>query len=327
MNPKTHGKGDAMKKAVYLTLMGCLAVIAGLFSFAPSIFAAAPASYTLYIDGKVSPAQFPTVVESNTTLIPMKSVLIELNYTTTVDSRTKAITAKNSTGSYITVKPGSNKADINGSEVTLSAPVKALNGTTYIPLSAVRQLTGKSIGADASQGIAWIGEKPTATAPVPAWGVALDQFKAASSQSLLIDEGGQGDIYLLLYQDSPNDPEELYVFYKNKLAKVAFVPDVSGIDEAGLLGYYAGMLDSIVEQYGEPVEGSNVIDRDAIDQSILNQNLMLLANQGYLSSEWNVGNTKTSLLLKATDTGYTISMQFVDASVEAEVEAAMDAIE
>ncbi|MNW54895.1 hypothetical protein D3C74_325200 [compost metagenome] len=137
-----------MKKIAYLTLMGCLTIFIGLFSFVPLTSAAAPVSYTLYIDGKVLSAKFPTVVEKNTTLVPMKSVLTELKYTTTVDSRTKAITAKNSAGSYITVTTGSKKAKINGSEVLLPTAVKVMNGTTYIPLSAIQKLTGKSIGVD-----------------------------------------------------------------------------------------------------------------------------------------------------------------------------------
>lgn len=310
-----------MKKIVYLTLMGCLAITIGLFSFTPLTSAAAPVSYTLYIDGKVSSAKFPTVVENNTTLIPMKSVLSELGYTTTVDSKTKSITSKNSNGSYVTVKTGSKKAKINGSEVLLPASVKAMNGTTYIPLSVIRNLTGKAIGIDASQRIAWIGEKPTDTAPVPTWGLSPDQVKSASGQDLLIDEGGEGDIYLLLYQSQTNDTEEVYIFYKNKLAKIAFNPNISGLDETVLLGVYSGIYDEFTKSYGEPYEGSMALNKNTVDKY-----LTLFANQGYFISEWQAGGTKITLFLKTTDSGYIISMQYVDASLETKVNAAMDAI-
>ncbi|MBA9086017.1 hypothetical protein FHR92_002489 [Fontibacillus solani] len=309
-----------MKKIIYLTLMGCLATFVGLFFSAPITSAAAPVSYTLYIEGKVSSAKFPTVVEKNTTLIPMKSVLSELNYTTTLDNQTKTITAKNSAGSFITVKTGSKKATINGAEVLLSASVKTMNGTTYIPLSAVQKLTGKSIGSDASQGIAWIGEKPT-TAFIPPWGVTLDQIKLVSGRKLLIDEGEQGDIYILMYQ-VPGAADELNVFYKNKLAKMAFITDFSGSGEATeLLGIYGGIYDSLTKTYGKPVEGYMSLNDNPLDQY-----LTLFADQGYLSSKWQAGSTTVSLLLKATDTGYTISMQYVNASVEAELNAALDAL-
>ncbi len=308
-----------MKKIVYFTLIGCLTIFAGLFSYAPPTSAAAP-TYTLYIDGKVSSAKLPTVVEKGTTLIPMKAVLTELNYTTTVDSKSKSITAKNSAGSYITVKAGSKKAKINGSEVLLSAPAKAMNGTTYIPLSAVKTLTGKAIGADASIGIAWIGEKPAETAPVPVWGVSPDQMKSVSGNKLLLDEGGAGDIYLLLYQESFGEPEELYIFYKNKLAKVAFAPDILGYDESALMGTYQGMFDGLVEVYGQPESDIIAAYKDTLEE-------IPLADGGYLTSKWNVGGTQIILLLKGTDTGYALSMQYVDTSVEAQVEAAMDAIE
>ncbi|MNM90128.1 hypothetical protein D3C81_1023770 [compost metagenome] len=311
-----------MKKIAYLTLMGCLTIFIGLFSFVPLTSAAAPVSYTLYIDGKVLSAKFPTFMEKNTTLVPMKSVLTELKYTTTVDSRTKAITAKNSAGSYITVTTGSKKAKINGSEVLLPTAVKVMNGTTYIPLSAIQKLTGKSIGVDASQGIAWIGEKPTESAPTPTWGVTPDQIKSVSSEKVLIDEGEQGDIHLLLYQAQPNDPQELYVFYKNKLAKIAIAPDISEFDETGILGIYSGIYDSLTKTYGKPSEGSMTLNQNTLDQY-----LTLFADQGYLLSKWKSGDTKIILLLKTTDTGYAISMQYVNASIETQVDAAMDAIE
>ncbi|MNN56943.1 hypothetical protein D3C81_1719030 [compost metagenome] len=157
---------------------------------------------------------------------------------------------------------------------------------------------------------------------MPTWGITPDQVKAVYDQNLLIDEETQGDIYILLYQTSPDDPEELFVFYKNKLAKVAFLPDVSDFDKAGLLGVYSGIFDTLAKSYGQPIEGSITLNKNTLDQY-----LTLFADQGFLSSEWKVGGTKIVLLLKATDTEYTISMQYVDASVETQVEAAIDAME
>ncbi|MDQ0088651.1 hypothetical protein J2T12_002061 [Paenibacillus anaericanus] len=312
-----------MKKIVYLMLIGCLVIFTSLFSFASSTSAAASVSYTLYIDGKVSPAKFPTVMENNSTLVPMKSVLTELNYTTTVNNQTKAITAKNSAGSIIIVKVGSKKAKINGSDMLLPASVKTMNGTTYIPLSAIKQLTGKSIGVDASQGIAWIGEKPTVADPIQIWGVTPDEVKAAAGQNLPIDEGGQGDIYLLMYQDSTKGAEELYIFHKNKLAKLVFTPIITGNEdnETFLLGVYSGMFNTVVKAYGEPTKGSVDINKET-----LGQYLTLLSNEGYISSEWKVGDTKIKTLIKETDSSYTISMQYVNASVETQLNAALDAI-
>ncbi|MNW54896.1 hypothetical protein D3C74_325210 [compost metagenome] len=64
-----------------------------------------------------------------------------------------------------------------------------------------------------------------------------------------------------------------------------------------------------------------------LNQNTLDQYLTLFADQGYLLSKWKSGDTKIILLLKTTDTGYAISMQYVNASIEAQVDAAMDAIE
>ncbi|NWL88659.1 hypothetical protein DMN77_13890 [Paenibacillus sp. 79R4] len=308
-----------MKKFTYFTLMGCLVVLLGLFSFTAPTSAAAAVSYTLYVDGTVSSAKTPVVVEKNVTLIPMKAVLADLKYVTTVDKKTKAITAKNSAGSYITVNLGSKKAKINGSNVNLAAAAKTLSGTTYIPLSAVKQLTGKPIGLDASEGVAWIGEKP-ATANLPVWGITPEQVKSAAGYSTLLDEGGQGDIYLLLYQDSMEDPEELYVFYKNKLAKVVFSPVISGLNEVGLVGFYDGAFDSLVKSYGQPITDVVGAYEDTLEQ-------IPLLDGGCYMSEWKKGDTLITLLLQGTEDGYSVSMQYVKASIEAQVEAALDAIQ
>jgi len=308
-----------MKKFTYLTLMGCLAVLIGLFSFTTPTSAAAAVSYTLFVDGSISSAKTPAVVEKNVTLVPMKAVLADLKYVTTIDKKTKAITAKNSAGSFITVNLGSKKAKINGTNVNLAAPVKTLNGTTYIPLSAVKQLTGKQIGLDASQGIAWIGEKP-GTDNVPIWGLTPEQVKSVAGYSTLIDEGGQGDIYMLLYQHSMEDPEELYIFYKNKLAKVVFSPDISGLNEVGLVGFYDGAFDTLVKSYGQPITDVVGAYEDTLEQ-------IPLLDGGYYMSEWKKGDTLITLLLQGTEDGYSVSMQYVKASIEDQVEAALDAIQ
>lgn len=300
-------------------LVGCLAMITGLFSVVPPSSAAASTSYTLYVGGKVLSTQYPTIVEKNVTIIPMKAVLTHLNYVTTLDTQKKTITAKNKAGSYITVKVGIKRATINGSEITLSALVKTMKGTTYIPLSAIRQLTGIAVGSDASQGIAWIGENPTVTAPVPTWGVTRDQLKTISGQKPLIEEGRQGDIISLLYQESPQDLEELYVFYKNRLAKVVFSPVITGYDEALLIEVYEGMLNSITNDYGKPDTETISVYEETLEQ-------VPLADGGYITSEWNVGSTKMTLLLRGTDTGYALNLQYLDTLVESQLEAALDKI-
>lgn len=307
-----------MRKITYFTLMGCLAVLIGLFSFTTPTSAAA-ASYTIYVDGNLSSAKTPAVVEKNVTLVPIKDVLADLNYVTTVDKKTKAITAKNSAGSFITVKIGSKKAKINGSDANLAAPAKTLNGTTYIPLSAVKQLTGKSIGLDASEGIAWIGEKPTALVNFPVWGVTPKQVKSVARTSTLIDEGEQGDIHVLLYQDFADDTQELYVFYKHKLAKLGFMPDISGYDEEMVMEIYDGILYDLTESYGQPESNIYASNKDTLEQ-------IPFEDGGYFMSKWKVSGTHITLLLKGTNNGLALSLQYVDASVKTQVEDAMSAI-
>lgn len=308
-----------MKKLAYITLIGCMTILVGLFSFTP-LTSAASVKYALYINGKTITGQPSVIVENNTTLVPMKAVLTQLGYTMTVDSKTKAITAKNTSGSSIIIKTGSKKATINGSEVVLPALVKSVNGTTYIPLSAIRSLTGKSVGLDNAQGFAWIGNKPTANDSSMPWSMSQEEFRANFAQKQLIDEGGQGDISLLLYQNSleAGEAEELYVFYKNKLAAVVFTPVVPDYDPGELISFYAGMFRSIAAQYGEPVAGSSTPNPYNISQYVSRY-----AVEGRLSSEWIMDNTKVTLLLKATtDTGYTMSLQYVDMSVEEQLNAA-----
>lgn len=307
-----------MKKIAYITLIGCMALLVGLFSFTP-LTSATSVKYTLHIDGKAITGQPSVIVENNTTLVPMKAVLTKLGYTMTVDSKTKAITAKNTSGSSIIVKTGSKKATINGSEIVLPALVKTVNGTTYIPLSAIRSLTGKTVGLDSAQGFAWIGDKPASSSINIPWSISQEEFKANSAQKQLVDEGGQGDIRLLMYQDSleAGATEELYIFYKNKLAAVVLTPVIPDYDPGELISFYAGMFSSITAEYGQPVAGSSAPNPNNISQYVARY-----AADGRLTSEWIMDGTKITLFLKATtDAGYSLSLQYVDMSVEEQLNA------
>lgn len=307
-----------MKKIVYSILMSCLAVTLGLFTFAPLTYAAGPGSYTLYVDGKLLSSPYPTIVQNNTTLVPMKAVLAELGYTTTLDSKTKMITAKHSSGSYIVVSAGSKTAKINGVAVQLPIAVKAMNGTTYLPLSAIKTLTGKAIGADAAQAIAWIGQQPVSGALNLPWGISPEQLKKSLAGRLLIDEGGQGDIYILLYQDSAMN-EETYIFYNNKLAKAGFSPPATNDQLAFYIGVYDGIVQSTTEIYGEPLSNTATYDKDHLEAASL-------ADGEFYMSVWESNGTKIIALLKATHQGYAVNLQLVDMSIETQLNAAIAAI-
>lgn len=308
-----------MKKIVYSFLMSWLAVTLGLFTFSPLTYAAAPNSYALYVDGKLLSSPYPTIVQNNTTLVPMKTVLAELGYTTTLDSKTKMITAKHSSGSYIVVSAGSKTAKLNGVAVQLPVAVKAMNGTTYLPLSVIKTLTGKAIGVDTSQAIAWIGEQPTVDTLSAPWGISPEQLKKSFAGKLLIDEGGQDDIYVLLYQDASDYDEEIYIFYKSKLAKASFMPSTTNFELAFYIGVYEGIVNSVTKTYGEPLSNTAIYDKDTLEE-------VSFADGGFYMSVWEVDNTKITALLKATNEGYATSLQFVDMSVEAQLNAALAAM-
>lgn len=308
-----------MKKIVYSFLMSWLAVTLGLFTFSPLTYAAAPNSYALYVDGKLLSSPYPTIVQNNTTLVPMKTVLAELGYTTTLDSKTKMITAKHSSGSYIVVSAGSKTAKLNGVAVQLPVAVKAMNGTTYLPLSVIKTLTGKAIGVDTSQAIAWIGEQPTVDTLSAPWGISPEQLKKSFAGKLLIDEGGQDDIYVLLYQNAPDYDEEIYIFYKSKLAKASFMPSTTNFELAFYIGVYEGIVNSVTKTYGEPLSNTAIYDKDTLEE-------VSFADGGFYMSVWEVDNTKITALLKATNEGYATSLQFVDMSVEAQLNAALAAM-
>lgn len=308
-----------MKRLIYLSFMGCLAAFIAIFTVAPQAASAASSvSYTLYIDGKVSSTKSQAVVENGVALIPLKPVLTELKYSVTVDNKTKAIKAKNSAGSYITVKAGSKKAVINGSNVTLPASIKAIKGTTYMPLSAIKQLTGKSIGVDNPQLIAWIGEKPVID--VAPWGATPDEIKSISSQMLLIDEGSRGEAYYLIYQNTDRS-QEAYFFYNNKLAKVAIIPDISEYyNEEELISFYSGIVSGVSKSYGAPVSDVMGTDKDSIEE-------ISIINGDYLQSQWKIGRSEIVVLLKATNKGYMVSMSFINTEVEAQLDAALNALQ
>lgn len=308
-----------MKKIVYSMLMSWLAVTLGLFTFTPLTYAAAPNSYALYVDGKLLSSPYPTIVQNNSTLVPMKTVLAELGYTTTLDSKTKMITAKHASGSYIVVSAGSKTAKINGVAVQLPVAVKAMNGTTYLPLSAIKTLTGKAIGADSSQAIAWIGQQPASDALSLPWGMSPQELKKSFAGRLLIDEGGQDDIYVLQYHDGPDDDEEIYIFYKGKLAKATFMPSTTNLELAFYIGVYEGIVNSVTKTYGEPLSNTATYDKDTLEE-------VSFVDGGFYMSVWEVDNTKIIALLRATNEGHAASLQFVDMSIEAQLNAALAAM-
>lgn len=145
------------------------------------------------------------------------------------------------------------------------------------------------------------------------------ELKKSFAGRLLIDEGGQDDIYVLLYQDSAVDNEEAYIFYKNKLAKVTFTPPVTNDQLAFYIGLYNGLVESITKIYGEPLSNTATYDIDKLEE------VSLTAGEYYMSV-WKSDGTKTIVLLRATNQGYTANFQFVDMSIEDQLNAALAAM-
>lgn len=125
-----------MKKILSLFTISLLALILAV----PAFGATKPID--VYINGtKVAfPAGTP-YLQNNSVLVPFRVVFEKLGLQVLWDAKTKTVTGTSS-NLAITLKIGSNRANVNGTvQKMITAPV-SLAGTTYIPLRFIAEATG-----------------------------------------------------------------------------------------------------------------------------------------------------------------------------------------
>ncbi|MBB3110194.1 hypothetical protein FHS18_002261 [Paenibacillus phyllosphaerae] len=144
----------AQKKATIKSISATRAELTGeglaLPSFGIDSVCAAYQPIALIVDGhEVALTQAPVVID-NTVYAPIKGVFTSIGGDVVWDSETK--TAVATLGAQkATLKLGSTNAELDGKTVALTAPPRALNGSTMVPVRVLKEVFALSIVWDAKQ--------------------------------------------------------------------------------------------------------------------------------------------------------------------------------
>ncbi len=101
---------------------------------------------TINLDGQeVTYSEQPTITNGRT-MVPMRELFEQLGATVNYNDETRLITASRN-GIYVSLTPGSDKATINGKEITLDAsPYITAKGRTMVPIRFVSEALGVGVG-------------------------------------------------------------------------------------------------------------------------------------------------------------------------------------
>ena len=128
-----------MKNNVKKTISAVLAVLTLVSTMAMTAFAASPtsANVTVKVDGKVVefPDQHP-VIQNDRTLVPVRFIAESLGYNVEWDPDDNSAVID---GGKIIMYIGTNKAKINGQDVTLDVASTLINDRTMVPLRVIAE--------------------------------------------------------------------------------------------------------------------------------------------------------------------------------------------
>lgn len=93
-------------------------------------------------------ANEPRVIDG-TTYVPLRDVITALNGTLDWDAENRVVAAR--LGQWrATMKDGSNEADVSGTHVVFSQPVKILDGAAWVPADFFQSAFGYNVSAQGS---------------------------------------------------------------------------------------------------------------------------------------------------------------------------------
>lgn len=133
-----------MKKVSAALLAGALLIPAAIPQTAD-----AAAKIKIYIDGVELTTRQAPIAQGNRTLVPLRGIFEALNAQVNWNQKTQTITAYKG-GNTVTLKIGSTAATVNGDNVKLDVPARAINGNTVVPLRFIGEALGQNVNWNAA---------------------------------------------------------------------------------------------------------------------------------------------------------------------------------
>lgn len=111
---------------------------------------------TIYINGEKQSFSNQALIESGSTLVPLRGIFEALGAEVIWNQKDQSIDASKG-NTKIWLKIGSNNAKVNGNNVTLTVPAKIINGNTLVPLRFISESLGENVKWDQATRTVYIG--------------------------------------------------------------------------------------------------------------------------------------------------------------------------
>ncbi|WP_411344272.1 copper amine oxidase N-terminal domain-containing protein [Paenibacillus sp. WLX1005] len=317
-----------MRKFLLASVICIVALsISGIFY--PHHASAATPAYRLYVDQVQLDAKSVPVMQNGTMMVPLKTAFTALGYTTSIQSNVWSM--KNNEGNYIVLTLTSKTAKVNGSKKALSTAPQKINGTAFISLKSLGQITGKVFGIDTIRYAVWLGEKPILNSFEHLWGIAPEQLKAVKDDHMFVDQSSNNSITIMQYMDTINDnPSTTYfIFYNDSLVRMIADVDVSQYNAADpynvatMLGFYVGVKNEFSRNLGKFTKDQSFKEPQGNKQ--LTSLVYSMQYQSFqYQTEWKDGRTAAALQLLCDGASYSMRVTMTDTSADSTVLGVLD---
>lgn len=161
---------NKMKKVSAALLAGALLMPAAIPNSAD-----AATNIRIYVDGVELVTRQAPIIQSNTTLVPLRGIFEELNARVVWNQKAQTITAYKGSNTVM-LKIGSKAATVNGQSVTLDVPARAINGNTVVPLRFIGESLGQDVRWNAASQSVLITTTQDLQAPTSVTARSLGQY-------------------------------------------------------------------------------------------------------------------------------------------------------
>ena len=133
-----------MKLSKKLAVIGVSAVFA--LNAVPAV--AKSSDISVKLNGRFVEFDVPPMIINDRTMVPMRKIFEEFNYSVDWDGDAKTITASGANSVYMAI--GSNTMQVDGEKIIMDTPPQIIDGRTLIPLRALAESIGCEVDWEGS---------------------------------------------------------------------------------------------------------------------------------------------------------------------------------